>query len=146
MPLQWFCLNMLPINNSYLLNCICYLWSVYIYIYIYVSLYICWYLACKEGYFGTNCSRVCSPNCKLDTCRHTDGSCTSCTAGWRGYNCTTGNTFIGCSMFYKFVLTVLLSNSMKKKTFLLLCDWIVKRYSSNYYDNVNHLLLSFLIC
>ncbi|XP_065938529.1 multiple epidermal growth factor-like domains protein 10 [Magallana gigas] len=45
--------------------------------------------ACEEGYFGTNCSRMCSPNCKPDTCRRTDGSCSSCTAGWTGYNCTT---------------------------------------------------------
>lgn len=45
--------------------------------------------ACIEGYFGTNCSRVCSPNCKPDTCRHTDGSC-SCSPGWTGHNCTTG--------------------------------------------------------
>lgn len=43
--------------------------------------------ACKEGYYGTNCSGFCSPNCK--TCRHTDGFCT-CMAGWMGHNCTTG--------------------------------------------------------
>lgn len=46
-------------------------------------------LACKTGYFGRNCSRVCSPNCKADTCRHTDGSCT-CAAGYTDFNCTTG--------------------------------------------------------
>lgn len=46
--------------------------------------------ACAEGYFGANCSRKCSPHCKPDTCRHADGSCT-CTAGWMGNNCTTGN-------------------------------------------------------
>lgn len=46
-------------------------------------------LACKEGYFGTNCSRECSSNCQPDTCRHTDGSC-SCAPGWTGDNCTTG--------------------------------------------------------
>ncbi|XP_052695522.1 multiple epidermal growth factor-like domains protein 10 [Crassostrea angulata] len=43
---------------------------------------------CTHGYYGTNCSRVCSPNCKPDTCRHTDGGC-YCSAGWMGYNCTT---------------------------------------------------------
>lgn len=47
-------------------------------------------LACKEGMFGTNCSRVCSPNCKPDTCRHTDGWCT-CVQGLTADNCTTGN-------------------------------------------------------
>lgn len=46
--------------------------------------------ACAAGYFGANCSRECSPHCKPDTCRHADGSCT-CTAGWMGNNCTTGN-------------------------------------------------------
>lgn len=46
-------------------------------------------LACKEGYFGTNCSRKCSPNCKSDKCRHTDGWCI-CDAGLNGGNCTPG--------------------------------------------------------
>lgn len=45
---------------------------------------------CKKGYYGTNCSLVCSPNCK--TCRHMDGLCT-CKAGWMGLNCTTGKRF-----------------------------------------------------
>lgn len=44
--------------------------------------------ACTNGYYGTNCSRVCSPNCKPDTFRHIDGAC-SCSAGWTGYNRTT---------------------------------------------------------
>lgn len=50
------------------------------------------FLACTKGYFGTNCSWVCSPYCKPDTCLHTDGSCTECVSGWKGYNCTTGNS------------------------------------------------------
>lgn len=49
------------------------------------------FLACNEGYFGTNCSRVCSPNCQYGQCRHTNGSCTSCVEGWMGGNCTAGN-------------------------------------------------------
>lgn len=56
-------------------------------------------LACKEGYFGTNCLGKCSPNCKPDTCRHTDGSC-SCDAGWMGDNCTQGNCFFDYSIVY----------------------------------------------
>lgn len=47
--------------------------------------------ACTNGYYGTNCSRVCSPNCKPDTFRHIDGAC-SCSAGWTGYNRTTGKS------------------------------------------------------
>lgn len=43
--------------------------------------------ACNEGYYGRNCSFVCSPNC--NTCRNTDGMCT-CKAGWEGHNCTSG--------------------------------------------------------
>ncbi|XP_052694706.1 scavenger receptor class F member 1-like [Crassostrea angulata] len=46
--------------------------------------------ACAEGYFGANCSRKCSPHCKPETCQHANGSCT-CTAGWMGNDCTTGN-------------------------------------------------------
>nr|XP_034321753.1 multiple epidermal growth factor-like domains protein 10 [Crassostrea gigas] len=44
--------------------------------------------SCNEGYFGTNCSRGCSPNCQPDICRPTDGLC-SCAPGWTGANCTT---------------------------------------------------------
>lgn len=46
------------------------------------------FTACQPGYYGTNCSLACSPNCK--TCRHTDGLC-SCKAGWMGHNCSKGN-------------------------------------------------------
>lgn len=45
------------------------------------------YLACKKGFFGRNCSFVCSLHCK--TCRHTDGYC-GCFDGYTGYNCNTG--------------------------------------------------------
>lgn len=48
------------------------------------------FLACNEGYFGTNCSHICLPNCQPGKCQHTDGSCTSCVEGWMGGNCTTG--------------------------------------------------------
>lgn len=58
-----------------------------------------------EGYFGTNCSRECSPYCKHDTCQHTDGSCSSCAAGWMGNNCTTGNFF---RQLFLFILTMLI--------------------------------------
>ena len=43
--------------------------------------------ACKYGYYGQNCSSVCSQNCK--TCNPTDGTC-SCYAGWMGPNCSIG--------------------------------------------------------
>ena len=43
--------------------------------------------ACRNGYYGQNCSRLCSPNCK--TCKPTDGRC-SCYAGWMGPNCSIG--------------------------------------------------------
>lgn len=46
-------------------------------------------LACNEEYFGTNCSRECSPNCKSGTCRQTDGW-SICTADLTNDNCTTG--------------------------------------------------------
>lgn len=45
--------------------------------------------ACKERYYGRNCSLVCFPNCKSDTCQQTDILCT-CDAGWMGDNCTEG--------------------------------------------------------
>lgn len=46
------------------------------------------HLACRMGYYGRNCSMVCSLNCM--TCRNTDGHCT-CIAGWSGFNCNAGN-------------------------------------------------------
>lgn len=55
-----------------------------------MSLYI-YPIACIEGYFGTNCSRKCSTNCKSDTCRHTDGWC-KCAADLTPDNCTTGDS------------------------------------------------------
>lgn len=62
---------------------------------IFFSLHITWKLrwcksifsACKKGYYGANCSYVCSKNCK--TCRPTDGKCT-CLAGWTGHSCDRG--------------------------------------------------------
>lgn len=53
------------------------------------SVFFFFLLACKEEYFGTNCSWKCSPHCKIDKCRHTDGWCT-CDAGLRGGKCTRG--------------------------------------------------------
>lgn len=48
------------------------------------------FLACNEGFYGRNCSEVCSPNCMI--CRHTDGLC-ACKAGWSGPRCTEGDYF-----------------------------------------------------
>ena len=45
------------------------------------------FTACTNGFYGQNCSRVCSSNCK--NCRHSDGTC-SCHAGWMGSNCSIG--------------------------------------------------------
>ena len=50
-----------------------------------------YFAACKNGYYGQNCSRVCSSDCK--TCKPTDGTCT-CDAGWMGPYCRTGNCII----------------------------------------------------
>lgn len=70
-------------------------------------------LACKEGYFGRNCSQVCSPNCKPDTCRHTDGSCT-CAAGYMDYNCTTGK-YITANLYFTKSFMALNSKTVKGK-------------------------------
>lgn len=48
-------------------------------------------VACEKGFFGRNCSFVCSPNC--ETCRNTDGFC-SCKAGWMQPYCSTGKCTI----------------------------------------------------
>lgn len=76
--------------------------------------------ACAKEYFGANCSRKCSPHCKSDTCQHADGSCT-CTAGWMGYNCTTGNA-IYKDIFLEKVLNVLRQKRHKNHFYNFLND------------------------
>ena len=49
------------------------------------------FAACKIGYYGQNCSSVCSSDCK--TCKPTDGTC-SCSAGWMVQNCRIGIVFL----------------------------------------------------
>lgn len=76
---------------------------------------------CSRGYFGPDCLRECSPNCKPDTCRHTDGSCSSCDAGWTGYNCTTGTI---CTYFSQLIIIwAAIVNTMKRHVlnFQVLC-------------------------
>lgn len=53
------------------------------------SVNVCISTPCNEGYFGTNCSRECSPNSKSGTCRQIDGWCI-CTADLMDDNCTKG--------------------------------------------------------
>lgn len=57
--------------------------SKYIFAGSYLSFY---YLACVEGFYGTNCSLRCPPNCIV--CRHIDGHCSSCKERYHGRNCS----------------------------------------------------------
>jgi hypothetical protein len=67
------------------------------------SLFPCWWwfhlilfhsLACKIGWFGSNCSEKCSANCIEQECDKRHGKCTfGCYPGWIGINCTTGKQF-----------------------------------------------------
>lgn len=68
---------------------------------------------CEPGYYSTNCSLACSPNCK--TCRHMDGLC-SCKAGWKGHNCTTGDTFF--SIFHYLWRDFILATGNRKWTII----------------------------
>lgn len=72
-------------------------------------------LACKEGYFGTNCSQKCSPNCKSDTCRHTDGWCI-CDARLKGGNCTKGK-FGGIFIFLFFFFYIFKNTQFRTSAF-----------------------------
>lgn len=74
-----------------------FLWVLFLFVNTLISLFII--SACKEGYFGINCSRKCSPDCKPDTCRHTDGWCLR-DEGLKDGNCTTG-TFCRINIFLK---------------------------------------------
>lgn len=55
---------------------------------LFINALVLLFTACQPGYYGTNCSFSCLPNCK--TCRHTDGLC-SCKAGWMGDDCSIGD-------------------------------------------------------
>lgn len=50
-------------------------------------------IECKEGWFGQNCSQLCSRHCRDDAfCNHMTGQCEKgCDFGWTGYICEKGN-------------------------------------------------------
>lgn len=49
-------------------------------------------IACREGWFGVNCSQRCSGHCKDNaTCNDVTGQCDGgCNAGWTGTLCEKG--------------------------------------------------------
>lgn len=48
-----------------------------------------WWIECKEGWYGRNCSQPCVGHCTANTtCNHVTGLCDGgCGAGWNGYKC-----------------------------------------------------------
>lgn len=73
-------------------------------------------LACKKGYYGTNCSLECSPKCQPNTCKNTDGGCT-CISGWSGNNCTSGIVFANDFLYYYKVSRLDLMSACKTKSY-----------------------------
>lgn len=73
--------------------------------------------ACKDGFYGNNCSLPCSPNCK-ETCHHTDGFC-SCKAGWMGSFCNEGK-INDDSLFQAWYSIYICKSVTKTKTLVIL--------------------------
>lgn len=73
--------------------------------------------ACKDGFYGNNCSLPCSPNCK-ETCHHTDGFC-SCKAGWIGSFCNEGK-INDDSLFQAWYSIYIFKSVTKTKTIVIL--------------------------
>lgn len=55
-------------------------------------MYIFIFKACKEGWYGDNCSQQCVGHCRDNTnCNHVTGRCeTGCAARWTGILCAKG--------------------------------------------------------
>lgn len=51
------------------------------------------FLACREGWYGDNCSQQCVGHCRDNsTCNHVTGQCDKgCAAGWTGIFCNKGS-------------------------------------------------------
>lgn len=73
-------------------------------------------IACREGWFGVNCSKQCSEHCRDNaTCNHVTGQCDGgCNAGWTGTLCEQGIffsfCFVLCKIFkmYIFILVLII--------------------------------------
>lgn len=73
-------------------------------------------IACREGWFGVNCSQQCSEHCRDNaTCNHVTGQCDGgCNAGWTGTLCDQGIffsfCFVLCKIFkmYIFILVLII--------------------------------------
>lgn len=82
--------------------------------------------SCLKGYFGTNCSQVCLPNCKPDTCRHTDGWCI-CAAGLTAKNCITENLLRKKNTSNSSMLVIGLSVSILINLIFIVCGSLICR-------------------
>ncbi|KAH9508794.1 hypothetical protein Btru_050075 [Bulinus truncatus] len=51
---------------------------------------ICTDEACRDGWYGVNCSQKCSSNCESGTCHTITGVCSSCLPGYIGAHCDQG--------------------------------------------------------
>lgn len=77
-------------------------------------------IACREGWFGVNCSQQCSGHCRDNaTCNHVTGQCDGgCNAGWTGTLCEQGIFFSFCFVQdikkYIFILVLIIEITERK--------------------------------
>lgn len=46
-------------------------------------------LSCESGYYGPNCTKLCSENCLNKACHVNTGYCVKCPTGYFDHNCST---------------------------------------------------------
>ena len=64
--------------------------TIYSYIlYVFINITGC----PKPGFYGENCSKPCPQNCQEGHCHITEGTCLGCIAGYRGPNCSKGESY-----------------------------------------------------
>lgn len=63
---------------------------------------------CIKEWYGLNCSQQCSGHCRYgNTCNHVTGVCDGgCEAGWAGYLCDKGFTYIFTSHYFSLRLYI----------------------------------------
>lgn len=78
------------------------------YFYFYLTMPVMFYLivffsGCPSGFFGRNCSEMCSGNClHKSTCNVTTGYCDDgCAPGWSGADCSEGMAIVVVSITFQ---------------------------------------------
>lgn len=109
------------------------------------------FLACQIGFYGSNCTQVCSDKCVERLCDNTNGVCThGCLDGWKDDLCNQGITFQkGINiMFYQYahLFHNILSLEIVNGIMHLIVIALTANLLSNEHDCKQTLLDRLLVC